>query len=135
MAENEILNLSTLAVPPTVVINGHPYNLRTPESLSLLEEHRVVKQAGQVYAILADTDLNEEKLAAVEALVDGLVRLLLPQLPDEVLGVLYSKHKLNIVQAFTGLQQAQPQPAEAPAAPAAESSGPTESLPPASASQ
>jgi hypothetical protein len=95
-----LLTLNTLVERDTIIINGTPYELRSPAELDLLEYHRVGTHAEALAALKGKADLDEADVAAVASALDEALRIFLLA-PPAVLDSLSYVHKQAILRAFT----------------------------------
>ena len=112
----EILKLSTTEFDrPTVVIDDVPYEMYAPEELSterMMQQHALrrhyvgfTKPTDDGSFQIKD-DLTDEEYEEFLKLSDAGVRLVMVDLPDEVLVTLPTGMKTKIIQAYRDLAKA-----------------------------
>jgi hypothetical protein len=80
-----------------IEIDGKKYELRNEEELSIKESARL-RKLGQYASI--GKDATEEQLLEIESSVDAIIRIIVADIPQDVLDKLNWKHKFSILSAF-----------------------------------
>lgn len=109
MAKKELLlDLETLIERPTITIDKKPYEILSPEELSILDSQRFTSWGARIEKLSQEAnDLAEDALKEnaeeLRALVDKVVRKVLVDVPDDILAKLKDAQKLRVVEVFTML--------------------------------
>lgn len=103
--ENKAFELRTDNERPTLKIDDATYHFRVRDDLSM-REIAFVQFAGKRIGVLQDELQNsdswsEEKADELEELVDRVARVVLHDVPDDILGKLSDMQKLNLIEAFS----------------------------------
>jgi hypothetical protein len=110
-----VLKLDTLVERRVVVIDGERYEFRNPSELSVIDFYRIAKQGKQCEQMMMRAEeLSEDEVMQLLRLLASMVKLVLIA-PEEVYERLNQTHRLQIVQAFSGLQQVNPATSTPPA--------------------
>ncbi len=99
-----LLDLTTLE-RPQISIDKRGYDVMRPDDFGireLLKLHKLRDQVQRVQA-MAPEELTEAALEEMADALDTMVRMLMPEMPDEVFRKLYDTQKLQIVAAFSTL--------------------------------
>jgi hypothetical protein len=84
-----------------IAIDEKPYSLRSEEELSLRQLARVRRSALVIVEKTRKLDTaTDEEMAETEGLIDGVIGLIVIDLPAELLGKLNLTQKYKIVTAF-----------------------------------
>ena len=108
----------------TISIDGAEYDLVDAQDLDLKDALWLAK-AGREIKAAAEEELSDAAIERLDQVLDRMVRVVLPTLPDEVFAKLRSKHKLAITEAFTGaagVGGAEPRPNGTPSSPGSSAS-------------
>ena len=99
-----VLDLDYLTERPQVIINKQPFNMLRAEEVSILEFHRLGKQANKVseYFSRGIDTLTDEEVSDLVSVLDQGCRFVL-RAPDEVHKILTDDQRLQILKAFTDL--------------------------------
>ncbi len=124
------LDLDALVERRFVRFAGGEYDLLNPEEVSILDYHRIVRQAHRISSMMGDGDgaaerMSDEDVRELSNALDQAVRLIL-RAPDDVVAKLSDLNKLAIIGVFSTLQRGTSAPTTAP---------PTESDPKTSTSE
>lgn len=118
-----VLNLDSLTERRAVRFEGTDYDLLNPEEVSILDYHRIVKQAHRIDEIMGSgkstSDLSEAEVAEMTAALDRAVRMIL-RAPDEVHAKFSDLARLAIISVFSDLQRSVNPPAATATAPPTE---------------
>lgn len=101
-----LLNLDTLALPPSVVIDGVPYEIAVPDGLSILEFRRLQPLIVRLEALWSEPDTDEDDAKARAKQIDGTLRAicrLVLRAPASVQEKLKDLHLMAIYQSFMQL--------------------------------
>jgi hypothetical protein len=98
--KRHILDLSTLVERPTVRIDGVEYTMSVPEDLGLRDLTTVERLRNRVNKVMAKEDVTDADVETVARALETMVRIILPELPGEVLARLSDVKRLAIVNAF-----------------------------------
>lgn len=95
---DQILNLSTTEFDrPTVLIDGEPYEMRSPDELT-------VRMQMQIQATVEASEGKDEKdYEAGDATLSEQVGIVMVDVPDEVLRALSPVQKARVIRTFFGL--------------------------------
>lgn len=99
MADEHVLDISTLIVRPHIKIDGKNYEILSVNELSVVETQRFALWGTELQQLISD----KSKEAELEALVTDLARRILVGVPDSVFEKLKGGHKFSVVEAFTML--------------------------------
>jgi hypothetical protein len=94
-----LLNLDTIIVRPTIVIDGESYSILSADELSVLDSQRFALWNRRLEAL----QLGGEEDPELDQLVDTIARRVLVDVPDTVIAKLQGAHKLAVIEVFTGL--------------------------------
>lgn len=98
-----LLNLDTLTERPIVSIDGVPYEMRSPDEISVLEFSRLGKLGRRMDAIEALEESSDEQQQEYERLLDRVCRAVLLA-PDDVHQRLRPQQRAAVVMTFTRLR-------------------------------
>lgn len=112
------LTLDTARVRRAVVVDGERYELRDPDELSLRETNRLQAMVKQVGEVMEGQDIPDERLAVLEAALDGCVAATIPGMPGEIRAKLTDAQRVKLIQAFTNARGPAPAAGEQAVAPA-----------------
>lgn len=101
MAEKPLLDLDTLIVRPTILVDGVTYELMSADELSVLASHRFGVWGQRIEALSAQED--DAAGAEREELIDKVCRAAIVGMPEAVFEKLSGAHKSAITDVFTGL--------------------------------
>ncbi len=104
MAEKKkkpLLELDTLVEPQFVRIDGQNYEVRPLASLTVLEDHKLRKNAGLVGEI--GENASDEDVARVGEILDETCRAIVRGVPNDVFARLTVSQKIAILGAFSSL--------------------------------
>jgi hypothetical protein len=99
MAEEPILDLSTLITRPTIRIDGTLHELRSPDELSIMDSQYLTHVGKRIDALVKEEDAD----LLLPALLDEVLRRIMVSVPGAVLGRLTDAQKMSICEVFTGL--------------------------------
>jgi len=99
-----LLDLSTLE-RPQIAIDKRGYDVMRPDDFGIRELLQLQRLYGTVTRVqgTAPDALTEADIEVMADALDTMVRMIMPELPDEVFRKLYDTQKLQIVGAFSGL--------------------------------
>lgn len=118
-----LLDLDTLTQRERITIDGKPYQIRNPGELDIVQFHAITAGAETVQQLLTGdaskpgfiSDLSEDAVAQVAAALDTVCRAIFVDVPADVYARLSETQKLEVMRAFSGLQEGR---ARAPRPPA-----------------
>ena len=102
MAEQQqiVLEIGSPEGPPKHVrIDGVDYRLRDADTFSLIEQHSLVR-GGKALITAGNPEATDAELVKAVAGLDGAVRMVFGDLPDEVFAKLSDNQKAEIVLVF-----------------------------------
>ena len=98
-----ILDLSTLIERPKIVIDGQPYEIMSPDELSVLDHHRLGSQGRRLNELMElDTFAGAEDGELLK-LVHDISDFIMVDVPDEVRAKLSDAQRMEISEVFTAL--------------------------------
>jgi len=115
-----ILTLATLVERPLIRVDKVDYALRLPDDFGLVELVRIQRMQRTLAGLLdaaPERELAEGEIERVAALLDELVALIVPDLPQAARGRLRDAQRLAVVQVFqtaAGAAQAARRPPSSP---------------------
>ena len=101
MAEQPLLNLSTLIERPALTIDGVRYEMLSPDELSLLDSQRFTIWAGKIDQLSKAPDEAGDGIDELGEVDDAAARKVLVGVPDEIFATLSAANKLAAIEAFT----------------------------------
>ncbi len=99
MAKDPILDLNTLIERPKISIDGTPYEILSPEELSILDSQAFTFWGGEIERLSKERDKGEE----LSSLIDTVARKVLVSVPAAVFAKLTGAQKFRVVEVFTVL--------------------------------
>ncbi|RVN36990.1 hypothetical protein [Sinorhizobium meliloti] len=99
MAKDPILDLNTLIERPKITIDGTPYEILSPEELSILDSQAFTFWGGEIERLSKEKDKGEE----LSSLIDTVARKVLVSVPAAVFAKLTGAQKFRVVEVFTVL--------------------------------
>lgn len=99
MAKDPILDLNTLIERPKISIDGTPYEILSPEELSILDSQAFTFWGGEIERLSKEKDKGEE----LSSLIDTVARKVLVSVPAAVFAKLTGAQKFRVVEVFTVL--------------------------------
>ncbi|WP_457812951.1 hypothetical protein U8C33_32480 [Sinorhizobium meliloti] len=99
MAKDPILDLNTLIERPKITIDGVPYEILSPEELSILDSQAFTFWGGEIERLSKEKDKGEE----LSSLIDTVARKVLVSVPATVFAKLTGAQKFRVVEVFTVL--------------------------------
>ena len=113
MTPEPLLDLSTLApVRPVILIDGEQYEIAVIEDFGAVELFRV-QQLGQQATALGRTrtkDYTEQTAIDISENLSSQIRLIVLDMPDEVLIKLTDQQKAQILSVFSGAAESNSNP-------------------------
>jgi hypothetical protein len=100
-ADGPLLDLTTLIVRPTIIIDGKIFEILSPDEVSIIDSHRFGLWGRRIQA-LADIE-GEDAEKELTELVSKVARKVTVGVPDEVFAKLPGAHRQAISDVFTGL--------------------------------
>lgn len=101
MADEPLLNLSTLIERPSIAIDGTHYPIFSPDELSVMQSHQFNIWGGQIERLAQSQDPNDG--AELARLTDEAARAAFVDLPAAVFEKLSGNAKVAIVNVFIAL--------------------------------
>jgi hypothetical protein len=99
-----LLDLSTFTERHFIRINGEPYEFRNGDEFAAVDYFRLARLGEETNAMLkAGEGLDEESARQLSTLLDTICRMVLIDVPEEVLTALTDMQRTAIAQAFTEL--------------------------------
>ncbi|RVG94839.1 hypothetical protein CN221_14780 [Sinorhizobium meliloti] len=99
MAKNPILDLNTLIERPKIAIDGTPYEILSPEELSILDSQSFTFWGGEIEQLANEKGKEEE----LKSLIDTVARKVLVGVPADVFAKLSGAQKNRVIEVFTML--------------------------------
>lgn len=99
-----LLDLSTLEPTRPINIDGKSYKMAHPRSFGLKEMNRMQKY-GRMAIEWGQRDLSDEELDDMEREIEHIVKVVLPDLPDDILSVLSLFQRIDIARVFFNQMQ------------------------------
>lgn len=109
MSEAPVLDITTIApTRPTIRIktkenpDGRLYELAVFDDLSIHDQQFLYSRGAKLEKLIeAKQELDQDQKGELELIVDGMLKLIVLDLPDEVLAQLGGGNKIKIIEAFT----------------------------------
>lgn len=101
MAVKPLLDLTTLIVRPTIMVDGQTFELLSADELSVIAQHRMSIRGRRIEELSKSE--SEGDSAELSSLIDLVAREIIVGIPDEVFAKLTGAHRWGVVDVFTGL--------------------------------
>ena len=105
---NPVLDISTIApIRPTVRLrwseqpDGKLYELAVFDDISIAHQQFLYSRGDRLQQLMEMSPLGDDERDELELIVDGMVGIVLPDLPEKARGELGGMQKVRIVEAFT----------------------------------
>ena len=98
-----VLAISTAVDRQHVDIDGRAYDLATAEDMTLRDQMWLGRAGKQIKDSMTGSPadaITDEQLGEIEDLMNRVVRMALPSLPNEVFARLRDRHKIALAMAF-----------------------------------
>lgn len=101
--DKPLLELSTHLDREFLTIDDNKYYVRSKPELSFADYHKVIKWGRRTSTLIRQDDLSAEELNEYQNSLDDCIKLILIDLPAEVLKGIPEGQKRDIMEAFTKL--------------------------------
>ncbi len=101
-APEPLLNLDTIAPAASVIIDGVPYAIQSPDGLTLMGLRQVRPMIVRLELLRGEITLTDEQAAEEKALLNGVCRVVLSA-PDAVQDKLSDLQRMAIYTSFLSL--------------------------------
>lgn len=98
-----LLDLDSLVVRPTIMIDGKSYEILSPDELPVLTSHMLTVKSKRYDELMQKNDLAHEEREELSSLVRMVSDKIMTPVPLEVTAKLSDAHRLSVIEAFSTL--------------------------------
>ena len=106
MADDALLSLTTLIDRPRLEIDGHLYEIMSPDELPLLTSQRLAAKGRELDRLMKLDELKPVHERRLPELLDELCAIIMEPVPVEVRASLSEAQKQSVIEVFTMLSLA-----------------------------
>lgn len=98
-----VLDLQTLIERPRIAIDGAPYEILSPDEVSVLDHQRLAAWGRRYDALMAQASLSDAERDELARLVRDISDTIMVGVPEAVRARLSDAQRLQVVEVFTAL--------------------------------
>lgn len=103
MADEPILELTTLVRRPKIAIDGERYEIRSPDELSVLDHQRLASLGTRLQKLMDKAELTTPEEKELGELIPTISAKIMVGVPIAIAARLSDEQRLKVIEVFTSL--------------------------------